>query len=713
MKHFFKSLAYLKPYRVRIGISIFCVILITLLYGGGLAMLLPGMKILISEEGLHGWVWNKVSEDCIEAKTLDTTMPPSLRKSLNLNLDTEYKVATVLKIYKDSPLAKSGIKPGEQIFGIASQAGKLDPTKKWAVREISLAKPGTAVNLAVYNTKTAKLRTEKVTLDSPGLESQGLLYIGKTVPEVEKKSDRYPVLVWLLIAAGILTILRNFFRFFQEYLVQTAIFLGLVDLRSDCYNVALRLPVEYYSEKGTTDTMSRFISDIDELGGAQITLFGKTMVEPAKAIGSIVVALYFSTELTLYAMLGGPVVYVLIRKLGKVMKRASKRALESRSNMLAILEETLVGIRVVKAYTMEASERKRFFRTNRELYAQQKKISAINSSTSPSVEALGMIAGGFAAAGAGHMMFRGEMDSETFLAWMAALAAMFDPMRKLSKVATKFHRGDAAAKRVFELRDAEQEKRTPGAKNLPKHKKAVEFKSVTYQYPNTKTPAVDHVSLSVKAGQSVAIVGPNGCGKTTFLSLLPRLLVPKDGKIVIDGFDTAKTSLRSLRRQISVVTQETIIFNASIAENISYGLRSTTREAVIEAAKKAHVDEFVTALPDGYDTVVGQRGSTLSGGQRQRIAIARAILRDPSILIFDEALSQVDPHSEKLISDAMGDFMKNRTTFMIAHRFQTILSSDIIAVMNAGKIVDQGTHDQLLKSCDLYQHLYKTQFNNK
>ena len=714
MKNFFKSLSYLKPYRKRLALSITFVIMIAGLYGGGLAMLLPGIKILISPEGFHGWAWNSIVSEKLDAKVSERKMTIKLKKGLGYNPDSEFKAVDLLAIRSGSPLNKVLKETtDEMIVGIYQKdTDKLAELSLGSVAKYIATSERRDLKLKLYNREKNTFRNVQIEANNPGLSMGLLQHIVEKIPEPKQYSGRFDLLVWLLIIAGILTILRNVLRFFQEYLVQTAIYLGLCDLRRDCYNVALRLPVEYYAEKGTTDTMSRFITDVDQLAKSQITLFGKTMVEPAKAIATLVVAIWLSPTLTFWAMVGGPFIYLLIRKLGKRMKRASKRELESRSDMLGILEETLTGIRVVKAYTMESAERKKFYRTNRVLYAQQRKMSAISSAISPSIEALGMIAGGFAAAGAAKLMFTGQMDDGTFIAWMASLAAMYDPARKLSKVATTFHRGEAAAQRVFELRELEQEKRIPGAKMLPLHEKSVEIKNVTYQYPNAKDNAVDGVTLNIKHGQSIAIVGPNGCGKTTLLSLIPRLLVPKTGEICIDGIDTASHSLRSLRGQIGVVTQETVIFNATIAENIAYGLRNPSREDIIEAAKKAHVDEFVSSLPEGYDTMVGQRGSTLSGGQRQRIAIARAILRNPSILIFDEALSQIDPHSEKLITDAMGDFIKGRTTFMIAHRFQTILESDIIVVMDKGKIDAQGTHAELLESCELYQHLYNTQFNN-
>jgi ABC-type multidrug transport system fused ATPase/permease subunit len=263
---------------------------------------------------------------------------------------------------------------------------------------------------------------------------------------------------------------------------------------------------------------------------------------------------------------------------------------------------------------------------------------------------------------------------------------------------------------VFELRDREQEKRVANAPMLPRLVESLEFRGVTFRYPSAAEDALKDINLIVRAGETVAIVGPNGCGKTTLVSLLPRLIDPTRGQVLIDGQDVSQVSLRSVRRQIGLVTQDTVLFHATIGENISYGLRRPRQEDVLAAAKKAFVDEFVRNLPDGYDTMVGEHGATLSGGQKQRISIARAILRDPAILIFDEATSQIDSDSERRIHEAMDQFVKGRTTLMIAHRFATVLTANRIVVMNAGRVVDVGAHSELLDRCELYHHLYKTQF---
>lgn len=708
MKSFFRSVRYLKPYRMRLGISMIAVILIATLWGGGLGMLLPGMKVLIAPEGLHGWAWNSLTQDHMQVQAVVRKIPPTMREDLNLPIEA----IDIVDVTKDGAAAEGGILVNEWIVGVSVPDDKqmFSVSGEAMMRKLALTSAGANVRLLVFDSQTRKTTSKIVQMHKVSTSSRLLGQLAQKIPEPETRSQRFPIFLWLLGIVAVMTILRNLLRFIQEYLVETAVLKGMIDLRKDCYNSVLRQPVTFFAQEGTTDTMSRFIQDTGELSRAQMTLFGKTLVEPAKAVASVSLAFFLSWELTLVAMVGGPLTYIIIRKFGKIMKRSTKRALESWADMLAVLEETLTGIRVVKAYTMETSERKRFFAVNRKLYKQQRRITRTRAATAPTVEALGIIAAVAAAGGAGYLVFSGKMDTEKFMAWMACLAAMFDPVRKLSKVVTRFQRGDAAAERIFEMQERPQEKRIPGAPMLPRLTQSLELRDVSYSYPNTETFAVDNVNLTIKSGQTVAIVGPNGSGKTTMVSLIPRLLEATSGKILIDGLDAETHSLRSLRRQIGIVTQDNVIFNATIGENISYGLRKTNDADVLDAAKKAYVDEFVCELPDGYDTMVGQRGATLSGGQRQRIAIARAILRDPAILIFDEALSQIDPHSEQRISDAMREFIKGRTTLMIAHRFQTILSADAIVVMDGGKIVDIGTHDELLQRCQLYGHLYKTQF---
>jgi len=462
------------PYRRRLTVAVICVILIAVLWGGGLAAILPGTKVLISQEGLHGWAWSAMVRDRFGMRLAER---PLVEQAKLMNRRLAF-TTVVDSVADKGPAAQAGIRKGWFIRLARTDRQRSPSDTDVLIRNLAKTPTGRQVALEAYDPQTRQLRS--VTLTSGRLRWTYSLLLGKiamAVPEPENRAGRFPLLVGLLIVGLVVTLLRDLLRFVQEYLVETAVWQGMMDLRCDNYTVALHMPVSIHAIKGTSDMMSRFIRDTNELARGQVTLFGKTLVEPAKAIVSVLLALALSWKLTLLAMVAGPPAFIIIRKLGKYMRRASRRALQSWSRVLAVLEETLTGIRVVKAYTMEGEERRRFFRVNRELFEQQKRIAAIDAATAPLAEALGMAAAMCAAGFAGHLVLNDQMDPYSFLTWMGALAAMFDPVRKLAKVATRFQRAESAARRIFELQDSQQEKSPPGAPMLPRHSESIRFEA--------------------------------------------------------------------------------------------------------------------------------------------------------------------------------------------------------------------------------------------
>jgi subfamily B ATP-binding cassette protein MsbA len=526
-----------------------------------------------------------------------------------------------------------------------------------------------------------------------------------------------------LIIAG-LAILGNIVRFFQEYLSDKAAISAVNDIRRHLYDHVLHIPLNFFGTQGTSDVTSRLVQDAQGLQDGFKTVLGQSIQEPIKALFALGLAVYINWFLTLIICLFAPLMAVVIRKFGKKMRRASRAALQRSSSMLGQIEGTLLGIRVVKSATAERFERRRYARIMDELRLEQLKMARYEALATPAMETISLIVVGAVLMVASYLvLIRHTLDQASFFLVMACLVSIGESLRRVSKLNSVLQRSNAAAARIFEILDTPMERRrnlggiatdspppeiVPGTKLRPIQRE-IRFEGVSFSYPNSSAPAVDEVSLVVPKGRAVAIVGRNGSGKTTLLSLLPRFYDPQAGRVVIDGIDIRCATLRSLRRQIGIVTQDPVIFPGSIAQNIAYGQPNADRDAIVDAAKRAFAHDFIMEKPSGYDALLDGLGGQLSGGQKQRMNIARAIFRASPILILDEATSQVDAESEHLIQKAIQSLMHERTTFVIAHRFSTIMSADTIVVMERGQIVGQGKHEELVRDCPTYEQLYERQ----
>jgi ABC-type multidrug transport system fused ATPase/permease subunit len=526
---------------------------------------------------------------------------------------------------------------------------------------------------------------------------------------------QFTAVVIILSALGVLTLLGGVANFLHAYLSLTVVYRTITNIRREAFHRVVRLPLKTVVTGGASDLVSRIANDTNQLSQGFATLLSRTVAQVAKGVAALVAALVLGPLLVLSALPVTIVLYIVIRRLGKKIRRASRGALKSQAGLYASTAEVLQGLRVVKVYTTERYEAGRFHRINKQFMKEMMRVRVARALASPLVEVLSLFAVGIVTLIAAKAVSDGAIDLDRFIATLVALGAAGASLKPITGLLNEIQASSAAAQRLQELMGLEPEaghdSRLP---KLGRHAESVELDHVTFTYPGANRPALRDVSLRIRHGERVAIVGPNGCGKTTLLALVPRLFDPDPGestapggRVMIDGCDIRDYAVRSLRRQIGVVTQETVIFQGTIAGNIAYGAEGATLDRIEAAARKARAHEFISRLPKGYDTSVGEQGLTLSGGQRQRIAIARAILRDPAILILDEATSMIDGESEAKIGEAIAEFSQERTCLIVAHRLSTVLGADRIIVMNEGRVVDEGKHNELLERCDIYRQLFE------
>jgi ATP-binding cassette, subfamily B, bacterial MsbA len=482
-------------------------------------------------------------------------------------------------------------------------------------------------------------------------------------------------------------------------------------LRKRLYAHLLDQSLGFYARNSTGKLMARVITDTERI---QETV-SKTMTDFARQVFLLVtflgLAFAIDWKLSLISFLVAPVVLHITLKLGRRIRKASWRSQENLAQLSQNLQESIVGQRIVKAFGMEEYERRRFDQATDDLFGVNLRVARISALNSPLIEFVGYASFVPFLMYANYQMSRG-FSVGAFVAFVAILFRLYEPVRKLSRMHLHFQQAFASSSRIFELLETDVEiKERPGATELPPFSGEVCFENVSFSYSDhSELPVLKDVNLTIEAGEIVALVGKSGAGKTTLASLMPRFYDVASGRLRIDGVDVRDVTLRSLRRQIAVVTQDTFLFDDTIRNNIAYGRADRPLEEIVEAARAAFIHDFIESLPAGYDSVVGERGQRLSGGQRQRLAIARAILKDAPILILDEATSSLDTESERLVQAALYNLMERRTTLVIAHRLSTVRRADRIVVMDQGQIVETGTHQALMERPGPYRRLYELQF---
>jgi ATP-binding cassette subfamily B protein/subfamily B ATP-binding cassette protein MsbA len=663
MNNFARVLRMALRYKWTVAASTFCSLLVASLWGSNIAFVYPLFEVVTQHQSMHEWVDKKIASVDAEINAQKAELRELSNQLAKVKANTEEKRLLDRKI-----------------AAVGDRLEINEGAQKWYAR--------------------LKPLILRYLPDSP-----------------------FQVVIYVVLALVVGTLLKATFLTLSNFWIDRIANLVTFDLRKRFYRRTLRMDLATFGDSQTNDLLSRFTHDLDQVGNGIQTVFGQVVREPLKMIACLAGAAWISWRLLLFVLVVAPVAAILIRRLAKSLKKANKRAMEQMAALYNILIETLHGVKVVKAFTMERHERQRFHKISKQCYKRAMRISIVDRMISPVTEVMGILTISMAIISAAYLVLNGKthlfgirmsvrpLDMGSMMVFFAMLAGISDPWRKLTEVFNKTQRAQAACDRVFQLLDREPSIRDKrGPRPVVVHQQDLVFENIRFHYQPDQT-VIEDVNLRIAFGETLAIVGPNGCGKSTLANLIPRFYDPIDGTVKLDGVDLRDMRLRDLRRQIGVVTQETLLFDDTVFNNIRYGSPHASRAQVIEAAKQAHAHKFIESkLENGYETVVGSQGSRISGGQRQRIALARAILRDPRILILDEATSQVDLESEQVIHQVLEQFVRGRTAIMITHRMSTLALADRIAVMNAGNLIDVGTHEQLLSRCDLYRRLYQIQF---
>lgn len=548
------------------------------------------------------------------------------------------------------------------------------------------------------------------------MAAAGNLYIPWIIKDMidEVLADKNGTMLnWIAASIIAIFVVRGLFWYGQNYLMSYVGQSVIIDIRAAVFKKLQRLSVSFYDKNKTGTIMSYVTNDVNALQSAMIENTIEMITEGFILIGSVVAMIYLDWRLTLFTVCTFPVVLWFMEVFGKKIRKTGGRIQECTADITSVLQESVASARVIKSFVREDYEVDRFDVENRANFRANMKNAQLMATLTPVVELVAAIGVTMIIWYGGNNVINGTITAGSLVAFLTYAVNISNPIKRLTRVIGNIQKALAAAQRVFMIIDMPEEiAESRDAKQLPEVSGKVEFQNVSFAYDD-KGNVITDLSFSVKPGEVIAIVGPSGAGKSTIANLLPRFYDVNKGDIKIDGHSVREVTLDSLREQVGIVPQETMLFNGSVYNNILYGRLDATKEEIEAAAKAANAHDFIMQLTDGYETKLGDRGVNLSGGQRQRIAIARAILKNPRILILDEATSALDTESERVVQEALDRLMVGRTSFVIAHRLSTVKNADKILVLEKGNLVESGTHDELLALDGLYAHLYKIQYRNK
>ena len=548
------------------------------------------------------------------------------------------------------------------------------------------------------------------------MAAAGNLYIPWIIKDMidEVLADKNGTMLnWIAASIIAIFIVRGLFWYGQNYLMSYVGQSVIIDIRAAVFKKLQRLSVSFYDKNKTGTIMSYVTNDVNALQSAMVENTIEMITEGFILIGSVVAMIYLDWRLTLFTVCTFPVVLWFMEFFGKKIRKTGGRIQECTADITSVLQESVASARVIKSFVREDYEVDRFDVENKANFRANMKNAQLMATLTPVVELVAAIGVTMIIWYGGNNVINGTITAGSLVAFLTYAVNISNPIKRLTRVIGNIQKALAAAQRVFMIIDMPEEiAESRDAKQLPEVSGKVEFQNVSFAY-NDKGNVITDLSFSVKPGEVIAIVGPSGAGKSTIANLLPRFYDVNKGDIKIDGHSVREVTLDSLREQVGIVPQETMLFNGSVYNNILYGRLDATKEEIEAAAKAANAHDFIMQLTDGYETKLGDRGVNLSGGQRQRIAIARAILKNPRILILDEATSALDTESERVVQEALDRLMVGRTSFVIAHRLSTVKNADKILVLEKGNLVESGTHDELLALDGLYAHLYKIQYRNQ